>query len=535
MNSGASDSRRGVGLRPGVALLMATALLVPACGGIDQEADPPLEPFDLREATIARIHAAFARGEFSCVELITGYLARIDAYDKQGPELNAIITVNSRALDVAAELDRRYAADPEATGPLHCIPGIVKDNFDTADLPTTGASVTLAESYPPDDAFTVRRLREAGAIVLAKSNLTELALGGTTLSSLGGQTRNPYDLSRTPGGSSGGTGAALAAGFGVLGTGSDTGQSIRSPASAQSLVGLRPTRGLVSRDGVIPNSSTQDEAGPITRTVEDAARMLDVIAGYDPADPITAFGVRQIPASYTETLDANGLEGARIGVVMDLFGRETIHEDVNTATESALAQMETAGATILRVRIPDFDEVVSDVAVANFESKSVFNRYLADLGPEAPVRSLEEFIRRGGFHPSIRQSLEATAAVEDGLNDPEYQRRLLRRETLRQTLMTLIADNDLDALVYPHQRRLVATIGEPQLERNGVLSNATGFPAITIPGGFSPPTGSAPLGVPVGIELLGPDWSEPTLLKLAFAFEQTAQVRKPPAATPPLE
>lgn len=533
--SGASDSRRGVGLRPGVALLMATALLVPACGGIDQEADPPLEPFDLREATIARIHAAFARGELSCVELITGYLARIDAYDKQGPELNAIITVNARALDVAAELDRRYAADPEATGPLHCIPVIVKDNFDTADLPTTGASVTLAESYPPDDAFTVRRLREAGAIVLAKSNLTELALGGTTLSSLGGQTRNPYDLSRTPGGSSGGTGAALAAGFGVLGTGSDTGQSIRSPASAQSLVGLRPTRGLVSRDGVIPNSSTQDEAGPITRTVEDAARMLDVIAGYDPADPITAFGVRQIPASYTETLDANGLEGARIGVVMDLFGRETIHEDVNTATESALAQMETAGATILRVRIPDFDEVVSDVAVANFESKSVFNRYLADLGPEAPVRSLEEFIRRGGFHPSIRQSLEATAAVEDGLNDPEYQRRLLRRETLRQTLMTLIADNDLDALVYPHQRRLVAPIGEPQLERNGVLSNATGFPAITIPGGFSPPTGSAPLGVPVGIELLGPDWSEPTLLKLAFAFEQTAQIRKPPAATPPLE
>jgi Asp-tRNA(Asn)/Glu-tRNA(Gln) amidotransferase A subunit family amidase len=291
----------------------------------------------------------------------------------------------------------------------------------------------------------------------------------------------------------------------------------------------------VSRDGVIPNSSTQDEAGPITRTVEDAARMLDVIAGYDPADPITAFGVRQIPASYTETLDANGLEGARIGVVMDLFGRETIHEDVNTATESALAQMETAGATILRDRIPDFDEVVSDVAVANFESKSVFNRYLADLGPEAPVRSLEEFIRRGGFHPSIRQSLEATAAVEDGLNDPEYQRRLLRRETLRQTLMTLIADNDLDALVYPHQRRLVAPIGEPQLERNGVLSNATGFPAITIPGGFSPPTGSAPLGVPVGIELLGPDWSEPTLLKLAFAFEQTAQIRKPPAATPPLE
>jgi Asp-tRNA(Asn)/Glu-tRNA(Gln) amidotransferase A subunit family amidase len=515
--------------------MMAAAVLVPACGATDRETDPALDPFDPREATIARIHAAFARGELSCVELITGYLARIDAYDQRGPEINALITVNSGALDAAADLDRRYGVDPETIGPLHCIPVIVKDNFDTADLPTTGGSVTLAESYPLDDAFIVRRLREAGAIVLAKSNLTELARGGTTLSSLGGQTRNPYDLTRTPGGSSGGTGAAVAAGFGVLGTGSDTGQSIRSPASAQSLVGLRPTRGLVSRDGVIPNSSTQDEAGPITRTVEDAARMLDVIAGYDPADPITAFGVPHIPDSYARTLDPNGMDGARIGVVMDLFGRDTVHEVVNDVTESALARMVAAGATILRVDIPDFDEVVRDVSVEEFESKSVFNRYLADLGPNAPVRSVEDFIRGGGFHPSIRRSLEATAAIEDGLNDPEYRRRLLRREKLRQTLMTVFADHDLDALVYPHQRRLVAAIGEAQLERNGVLSNATGFPAITIPGGFSPPTGSAPLGVPVGIELLGPDWSEPTLLKLAFAFEHTARVRKPPAATPPLD
>jgi Asp-tRNA(Asn)/Glu-tRNA(Gln) amidotransferase A subunit family amidase len=508
---------------------VAGFLLVACTSPTDEQA------FELREATIAGIHAAFASGDLSCVELITGYLARIDAYDKQGPALNAIITLNPRAFEVAADLDRRYSTDPEMTGPLHCIPVIVKDNFDTADLPTTGGSLTLAESYPPDDAFTVRRLREAGAIVLAKSNLTELALGGLTVSSLGGQTRNPYDLSRTPGGSSGGTGAALAAGFGVLGTGSDTGQSIRSPASAQSLVGLRPTRGLVSRDGVIPSSSTQDEAGPITRTVEDAARMLDVIAAYDPADPITAFGVPHTPASYTETLDPNGLEGARIGIVTDLFGREMVHEEVNAVTESALDRMESAGATLLRVQIPDFDEVVSDVWVAGFEGRTVFDRYLAGLGPDAPVRSVEEFLRGGRFLPSIRQSLESMLAVEDGLNDPEYRRRLLRRENFRQTLMQVFADNDLDALVYPHQRRLVAAIGEPQLERNGVLSNATGFPAITIPGGFSPPTDAAPLGVPVGIELLGPDWSEPTLLKLAFGFEQTARIRRPPASTPPLD
>ncbi len=524
---------RGARVRVSGMGLTATALLVSACG-MDPQIDRPTEPFELAEATITQTHAALAAGELSCAELITGYLARINAYDDRGPELNAIINVNSRALDVAADLDTDYETNSETTGPLHCIPVIVKDNFDTADLPTTGGSVTLAESHPIDDAFTVRRLRAAGAIVLAKSNLSELARGGVTASSLGGQTRNPYDLTRTPGGSSGGTGAAIAAGFGILGTGSDTGQSIRSPASAQSLVGLRPTRGLVSRDGVIPNSTTQDEAGPITRSVEDAARMLDVMAGYDSGDPITAFGVTHIPDSYTQALDPGGLEGARIGVMMNLFGTESIHEDVNLVTESAIVQMEEAGATMVRVSIPNFDEIVRDIAVADFEHKSVFNQYLASLGSNAAVESLEEFVSRGEFHPSIRQDLELTVAIEDGMNDPEYRRRLFRRENLRQALMSVIADNDLDALLYPHQRRLVAVIGEEQLERNGVLSNATGFPAITVPGGFSPPTDSAPLGVPIGIELLGPDWSEPTLLRLAFAFEQVSGIRESPAATPPL-
>ena len=514
-----------------ISLLIGFVLFLSACASAP---GPTIsaEPFDLAEATIAEIESAFLSEELTCVELISGYLARIEAYDGKGPELNAIITVNPRALDVAAALDARYAAASDDVGPLHCIPVIVKDNFDTADLPTTGGSVTFAESYPPDDAFTVQRLREAGAIVLAKSNLTEMARGGLSASSLGGQTLNPYDLTRTPGGSSGGTGAAIAAGFGVLGTGSDTGQSIRSPASAQSLVGLRPTRGLVSRDGIIPNSATQDEAGPITRTVEDAARMMDVIAGYDPADPITAFGASHIPDSYTETLDPDGLEGARIGVMMDVFGAEAIHEAVNAVTEEAIGRMEDAEATLVRVRIPDFNELVSDIAVAVFENKTVFNQYLADLGPGAPVGTLGEFIGRGEFHETIRGDLERTFGIEDGMNDPEYRRRLGRRADLRQALMKVMADNDLDALLYPHQRRLVAAIGEAQLERNGVLSNATGFPALTIPGGFSPPTESAPRGVPVGVELLGPDWSEPTLLRLAYAFEQMTAIRRPPVTTP---
>ena len=248
--------------RTGTILALVLGAGLAACGGQAVGGDADVSRADsLHETTIRAIHDAFASGTLSCQQLVEHYLRRIEAYDDQGPELNAILTVNSRALETAREMDRLYAVDRTDGRPLHCIPVIVKDNYDTADMPTTGGSVALAQSVPPDDAFVVRRLREAGALILAKSNLTELARGGTTISSLGGQTRNPYDLSRTPGGSSGGTGAAIAADFGLLGTGSDTGQSIRSPASAQSLVGIRATRGLVSRDGIIPISFTQDEVG----------------------------------------------------------------------------------------------------------------------------------------------------------------------------------------------------------------------------------------------------------------------------------
>jgi Asp-tRNA(Asn)/Glu-tRNA(Gln) amidotransferase A subunit family amidase len=410
----------------------------------------------------------------------------------------------------------------------------LKDNYDTADMPTTGGARTLANSVPLQDAFAVKKLREAGALILAKANLMELARSGTTVSSLGGQTRNPYDLTRTPGGSSGGTGAAIAASFGVIGTGSDTGQSIRSPSSAQSLVGIRPTRGLISRSGIIPFSPTQDEIGPITRTVEDGARTLDVMAGYDPDDPITAFGSFKTPRTYTAFLDRSGLKGARIGVLMDFFGREPVHQEVNVVTEAAIRKMTDAGATILRINIPNLADLTRDIQVTQFEFKAAFNDYLAKLGPRAPVKTLQEFIARGELHSSIRDSVEADQRIVDGLNDPQYKNRLLRRNELRQAVMKVMAENKLDAILYPHQRRLVVPIGEDQVDRNGVLSNATGFPAICFPGGFSKPTESAPLGVPVGIEILGPDWSEPVLIKLAYAFEQYAKIRKPPLSTPPL-
>ena len=299
-------------------------------------------------------------------------------------------------------------------------------------------------------------------------------------------------------------------------------------------MGIRATRGLVSRDGVIPVSFTQDEVGPIVRTVEDAARMLDVIAEYDPADPITAFSTGEIPASYTESLDPDGLDGARIGLLLDLVGEEAIHEEVNAVVEDAVTTMMQAGAAVVRLRIPSFADLTRDIALSGFEFRISFNRYLASLGPGAPVHSLAEFIERGEFHPSLRLGLEGYESVRDGLADPEYRSRLLRREELRQAVMTLIAENEPDAVLCPRQRRLVAPIGEEQRERNGVLSNSTGFPAITFPGGFSAPSSSAPVGVPIGIELLGPEWSEPTLIRLAYAFGQAARVRRPPTSTPPL-
>lgn len=512
---------------------LAALALVTAALPLMSQPSAPADEFRSEEATVASVHAALTAGRLTCVQLVESYLERIAAFDDAGPALNAIITINSRAVETAAEMDR-LRASREALRPLECIPVILKDNFDTADMPTTAGSLALADSVPLQDAFVVKKLREAGAVILAKANMTELALGGSSLSSLGGQTRNPYDLTRTPGGSSGGTGASIAASFGIIGTGSDTGQSIRSPASAQSLVGIRPTRGLLSRRGIIPASTTQDEVGPITRTVEDAARALTVMAGYDPEDPITAFGWQRVPPTYTAFLDANGLDGARIGLLLDLFGGEAIHQEVNAVVRRATERMSEAGATIVPIRIPKFAALTENTQLTQFEFKAAFDGYLAKLGPDAPVKTLADFIATGKFHESIRGALVGYQRADSAQNSLEYKERLLRRDALRLAVMQVMADNELDALLYPHQQRLVVPIGEEQVERNGVVSNSTGFPAIAFPAGFSPPTADAPIGVPVGIELLGAEWSEPVLLRLAFAYEQLAQSRKPPRSAPPI-
>ncbi len=522
-------------VQPRKALFMTTVLVAVLVGLMWVGPTAAQGPkFHLAEATIADTHAALRGGELTCRQLVQLYLDRIQAYDKQGPALNAIIAVNPRALETADALDARFRASGPL-GPLHCIPAILKDNYNTADMPTTGASSPLAGSMAPADAFTVKRIREAGAIVLAKANLHELALAGTTVSSLAGQTRNPYSLDRTPGGSSGGTGAAIAANIGVIGFGSDTVNSIRSPASANSLVGLRPTRGLVSREGIIPVSFTQDAAGPITRTVADAAAVLTVLTGYDPGDPVTAYSVGHA-TDYTAFLRPTGLRGVRLGVVETLFGTQPIHQPVNAAVRAAIEVLGRSGATLVPIHVAaiDTDKIVADYDVQKYECRENLNGYLATLGPRAPIKTLADLLATGKPDRTIAGFLKTAQEIQSPLDQLDYKTRILRGHQLQQLVTKLMADQRLDALVYPHQKRLVVPIGESQSDRNGILASVTGLPAITVPGGFSPSSAAAPIGVPVGIEFLGRLWSEPTLIQIAYAFEQATHYRRPPASTPPL-
>jgi Asp-tRNA(Asn)/Glu-tRNA(Gln) amidotransferase A subunit family amidase len=490
-------------------------------------------PFQLQEATIASVHAAFVSGQLTCAQLTRLYLNRIEAYNLKGPSLHAVITVNPKAMEAAAEMDQRYRANRAGVGALHCIPLVLKDNFNTADMPTTGGNVGMKDSRPSADAFTVAKLRRADALILGKANLQEFARGGMSRSSLGGQVLNPYDLTRTPGGSSGGTGAAVAANLALAGTGSDTGQSIRSPASANNLVGVRPTRGLVSRSGVIPNSQTQDEVGPIARTVTDAALILDVMAGYDPADPITAFGRGHQPPSFTHLLHAEALGGARIGAMMNLFGKDERHREVNEAMEGVITRMESQGATVVRFELPEYDRLAPIIATDRYEARTVMEKYFATLPPNSPIRSFGVLV--AAKTSAVQQTLEAEYAITDGMNSSEYKDRMLNRDKLRLAVANKMAELNLDAILYPHQRILVVPVtAVDQLERNGTLSNGTGFPAVTFQAGFSAGAATAPLGIPIGAELLGLEFTEDKLLSYAYALEQAANPRKSPRSTPPL-
>jgi amidase len=509
-------------------LMLGTFTLMATRAGAQQHST---NSFHLDEATISDVQAAYKSGALTSVELVQAYLDRIQASDQAGPKLNVVISLNPCALEEAAALDKYFRKTGKFVGPLHGIPVLLKDNVNTKDMPTTGGSLSLAAYTPATDAAITRKLRSAGAIILAKANLHEFAIWGETVSSIQGQTLNPYDLTRTPGGSSGGTGAGVAANFAMAGIGTDTVNSIRSPASANSIVGIRPTVGLVSRAGIIPYSFTQDAAGPLARTVTDAARLLNVLIGYDPDDPATAWSVGNTQEDYTKFLNPNGVQGKRIGVLRSFFGAAPIHSEVNIVANQALEDLKKSGATLVELNTPDLDSgaITTDLSVHLYELKPALNAYLA--AGNAPVKSLEEIISSGKFHPNIRDNITKSQGLD---LDDGYRLRLQKRAELQQRVMKIMADERLDAIVFPHQKRLVVAVGETQVERNGALGAVTGFPSIVVPAGFSRPTATAPLGVPVGIEFLGRPWSEKLLIEIGYAYEQATKHRRPPRTIPPL-
>jgi len=491
-----------------------------------------MKPLMIEEATIAQVHQSMKDGILTCRKLVEIYMERITAYDQQGPKLNAIICINPKAFEEADRLDREFMKNG-LSGPLHGIPVLLKDNVDTFDMPTTGGSLSLKGFIPKDDAFITRKFRESGALILAKTNLHEFAIWGETISSILGQTLNPYDQTRTPGGSSGGTGAAIAANFAMVGIGTDTINSIRSPASANNLVGIRPTIGLVSRDGLIPYSFTQDTAGPLCRTVEDAVRVLDVIAGYDRADDETAWSIDRKQTSYESFLRKGGLKEKRIGVLNSFFGTDDIHKETNEVVRDCIETMNHQGAEIVSIDEKiDSEYIVNEISVHLHDLKDHLDLYLGAIKDPDFVHSVAEVLDSGKYHPGIEDNLKKAILLDTGTS--EYNKRLVKRSELQTQVMKLLAEFQLDALVYPHQKQLVCKVGGSQIERNGVLGSVTGFPSICIQAGFSPSSQAAPLGVPIGMEILGRPFSEATLVEIAYDFEQATCHRKPPQSVPQL-
>jgi amidase len=508
-----------------VAIIVAAVAASAAAQRRPSHDNVPAKPlYDVMEKGVTDLQDAMTRGDVTSKELVAAYLARIAAYDRGGPALNAMITLNPAALEQADALDRERA-QKGPRGPLHGIPIVVKDNFETADMPTTGGSIALAGFMPGRDAFQVQKLREAGAVIVGKTNLHELAAGITSISSLGGQTRNPYDPSRNPGGSSGGTGAAVAANFAVAGMGSDTCGSIRIPSANNNLVGLRGTLGLSSRRGIIPLSHTQDIGGPLARTVTDLALMLDATVGEDPADSVTAAGRGQLTGRFRERLGPDALKGARIGVLKVLFGSSPEDEEVTGIVRKALEVMKAQGAELVDVTVPGLEDVLNQSSLINLEFKTDLQAYQAQF-PNAPVKSLQEILDRGLFHASLENTFKLRNAA---VADPEEIRKVeARRELVRQQIRVALAEYKVEVLAYPTLRRRPVVVEEPQRGTTCQLSATTGFPAMAMPAGFTPD------GVPIGFEILGPVWSDQRLVSLAYAYEQAAKPRRSPPTTPAL-
>ncbi len=494
------------------------------------------------QATIAELNAAFEAGTLTSERLVEMCLERIAAFDRTGPKLHAVISLNPNALEIARALDEeRKAKGPRS--PLHGIPVVFKDNIDTVDMPTTGGSVLLEGAMAPDDAFLVKKLRDGGAIILAKVNLGEFANGSQ--SSMGGQSLNPHDLTRTPAGSSGGTGVAIAAGYAPLGLGTDTGGSVRGPTSVAGLAGLKPTHGLISRDGIIPLALSLDTAGPMARSVYDVAVSLGVMTGVDSADSATDKSKGNFHTDYTQFLRMGALEGARIGVARDFTGADP---DVDWIFEASLRAMEKAGATLIEVRYPQwFLDSYRQAIYTMFppEFRAQVEDYLKTIGPEYP-KSVEELIERSYEYTSMGEDgagpnpyrwafFEERDIAHGTMEDPGYI--ALRNYYMPMTTALvegLFAKHELDAIVYPtNMRRPAQIVGPPGVAIPRTLSptgiaNLTGFPDLIVPAGFTTDD------LPVTISFLGTAFSEPKLFSLGYSFEQLTQAARRPVHTPAL-
>ncbi len=491
-------------------------------------------PIEVVEAGIADLHRAVLDGVTTCRQVVQAHLDRIEAYDGR---IDAITVLNPRALPRADSIDRAVQSGQEL-GALFCVPILVKDNFDTHDMVTTGGSIALLESVPPDDAFMVRRIREEGAIVIAKTNMAEWAFSPRqTVSSSFDTTRNAYALDRVPAGSSGGTAAGVAASFGVVGLGSDTGNSIRGPSSHAALVGIRSTIGLTSRDGVIPLSFDRDIAGPMGRTVEDVARVFSVVAGYDPADPYTEDGRDREEDDYTVHLDASGLRGARLGVLTALVDTETADTAVTRVFDEAVTDLRRLGATVVEFEF-DLERQTERPNMFCRRFRYDMGRYLASLGQAAPIRDVVEVLETGQYSPYVEERLQGHAETPLDVHPadldppcPDYFENQ-SRQAFRADLVAALDEGELDGIIYPSWSNPPAPIDRAIEEYRGDNSQrvapATGLPAITVPMGFTYND------LPAGLQILARPYDEGLLFRLAYAYEQGTLHRHAPAAFPGL-
>ena len=492
------------------------------------------QKFQLLETTIAKVHQAFRSGQLTSHQLVEMYLKRIKKYD-QSTRLNSIVVLNPHALATADSLDALFKETGKLL-PLQGIPILVKDNFDTHDMQTAGGSLAMKGSIPPDDAYQVKKLREAGAIILGKTNMAEWAFSNVmTVSSIAGITRNPYDLSRVPAGSSGGTAAAVSANLAVLGMGSDTGNSIRGPASHCGLVGIRSTMGLTSRDGIIPLYSRNDIGGPLARTVEDAVKVLQVIAGYDPNDPITKLSEGKVPKDYTKFLVKDGLKGARIAVFTRYIETKTIDPQIKKLFLQAVDDLRKQGATIITpFDIPNYDSLIADIWQPVFQYD--LNKYLASLGDKAPYKTLRGIYDSGLYLPYVKETMEDelkyTTPPQDR-NPPVLDLYHTEKNVIfRDAVLKEMDKFKVDAIVYPtwsNQPRLVGDTTSPDGDNSQILSPQTGMPAITVPIGYTKE------GLPAGMTFFGKLFDEPTLIKFAYSYEQATKHRKAPKNFPAIK